>query len=42
MREIYKRYGWRWPRGRTIHWRDGDTSLVAQSPTKVRPFRLAW
>jgi group II intron reverse transcriptase/maturase len=42
MREIYKRYGWRKPRGRTIRWRDGDISLVAQSPTKVLPFRLAW
>ncbi len=42
MREIYKRYGWRKPRGRTIRWRDGDTKLVEQSPTKVRPFRLAW
>ena len=42
MREIYKRYGWRKPRGRMIRWRDGDTPLVAQSPTRVRPFRLAW
>jgi RNA-directed DNA polymerase len=42
MREIYKRYGWRKPRGRTIRWRDGDTRVVTQSPTRVRPFRLAW
>ena len=42
MREIYKRYGWRKPRGRSTRWRDGDTMLVAQSTTRVRPFRLAW
>ena len=38
MRQIYKHYGWRKPRGRMIRWRDGDTVLVAQSPTRVRPF----
>jgi hypothetical protein len=42
MREIYKRYGWRKPRGRMIRWCDGSTRWVMQSPTRVRPFRLAW
>jgi RNA-directed DNA polymerase len=42
MREIYKRYGWRKPRGRTSRWHDGEIRLVEQSPTIVRPFRLAW
>ena len=42
MREIYKRYGWRKPRGRMIRWRDGDMRLVMQSRTRVCRFRLAW
>jgi RNA-directed DNA polymerase len=42
MRDLYKQYGWRKPRGRMIRWRDGATYPVVLSPTRVRPYRLAW
>ena len=42
MRDLHKEFGWRKPRGRMIRWRAGKTYPVILSPTRVRPFRLAW
>jgi group II intron reverse transcriptase/maturase len=41
-RELYRRFGWRKPRGRMIRWREGKTLPVCISELRVRPFRLAW
>ena len=42
MRDVYKQYGWRKPRGRMIRWRDGGTYATAISPTRVYPYSLGW
>ncbi|HEY6882036.1 MAG TPA: reverse transcriptase domain-containing protein [Polyangiales bacterium] len=42
MRELYKHYGWRKPRGRMMRWRDGKTYPVIMASTRVHPYRLAW
>jgi hypothetical protein len=42
MRELYRRYGWRKPRGRMVRWRDGATYPFIMASTRVRPYSLAW
>jgi RNA-directed DNA polymerase len=42
VRELYRRYGWRKPRGRMLRWRDGNTYPVIMARTRVQPYRLAW
>jgi len=42
MRELYRRFGWRKPRGRMIRWRDGKTHLFRMSDLRVERYRFAW
>jgi hypothetical protein len=42
MRELYRRYGWRKPRGRSIRWRDGETYPYIAASLRVRRSSLAW
>ncbi len=42
MRELYRQYGWRKPRGRMMRWRHGKTYPMTMASTRVYPYRLAW
>jgi RNA-directed DNA polymerase len=42
MRQLYRRYGWRKPRGRMLRWRDGATRPFIMASVRVRPYRFAW
>jgi RNA-directed DNA polymerase len=42
MRDLYRRYGWRKPRGRMMRWRDGETYPYIAASLRVRPYSLAW
>jgi len=42
MRQLYKRYGWRKPRGRSIRWQDGAVRPYPVVDLEVEPYRLAW
>lgn len=42
MRQLYKRYGWRKPRGRSIRWQDGPVRPYPVVALRVERYRLAW
>jgi hypothetical protein len=42
MRDLYRRYGWRKQRGRSIRWRDGETYPYIAASLRVRRYSLAW
>lgn len=41
MRDLVRQYGWRKPRQRTLHWREGTMVPVVLSSLRVAPYRLS-